>query len=329
MIPSNLPIDVVTGLGRFVTRPCLFLTNDDGVETSGLHALIRGLHARGFPIVVIAPAREQSASGMRLSLRHDLKFVERTDIAEKLANPEGPALRIFSLDGTPCDCVIVALDGGLAHWAPEMKPALCVSGVNQGPNLSVDVMHSGTVSAAREAGLYGLPAIATSLSTYRHSDFEPTVEATIRVVESAIDALPSEAANLLRPNGSRTKPTGESERELIISSFTNGDLMLNINAPEQWTNGYQTVSLGVRWYHNAIDMSDTEHLGVAYEVGAARIEDEDIENTDCNAVNEGAVAITPLSCWPVNHPLGISQRLLTAATQSGPSGLPYWLESSA
>ena len=326
---TNLPFDVVALLGEFVPRPCLFLTNDDGIEAPGLHALIRGLHARGFPIVVMAPAREQSASGMRLSLRHDLKFVERTDLAEQLGSLSGPALRMFSLDGTPCDCVIVSLDGGLAHWAPEMKPALCVSGVNQGPNLSVDVMHSGTVSAAREAGLYGLAAIATSLSTYQHSDFEETVEATIRVVEAAVEALPNEAINLLRPKGSHTKPTGESERELIISSFTNGDLMLNINAPEKWTNGFQTVSLGVRWYHNAIDMSNTDHLGVAYEVGAARIEDEDIPNTDCNAVNGGAVAITPLSCWPVNHPLGISEHLLTAATRSGPSGLPYWLESSA
>lgn len=315
--------------GRDVSRPCLFLTNDDGIEAPGLQVLIRALHSRGYPIVVMAPAREQSASGMRISLRHDLKFVERTDLASELSEADGPALRMFSLDGTPCDCVIVAVDGGLAHWAPEMKPALCVSGVNQGPNLSVDVMHSGTVSAAREAGLYGMPAIATSLATYNHSEFAETVEATIAVIEAAIEVLPNQAHNLLRMNGSCTKPSGENERELIISSFTNGDLMLNINAPEKWSEGFQTVSLGVRWYHNAIDMSDTEHLGVAYEVGAARIEDEDIPDTDCNAVNQGAVAITPLSCWPVNHPLGISQGLLTAATKSGSSGLPYWLESSA
>ena len=315
--------------GRDVSRPCLFLTNDDGIEAPGLQALIRALHSRGYPMVVMAPAREQSASGMRLSLRHDLKFVERTDLASELSEADGPALRMFSLDGTPCDCVIVALDGGLAHWAPEMKPALCVSGVNQGPNLSVDVMHSGTVSAAREAGLYGMPAIATSLATYNHSEFAETVEATIAVIAAAIEVLPNQANNLLRPNGSRTKSSGENEREHIISSFTNGDLMLNINAPEKWSEGFQTVSLGVRWYHNAIDMSDTEHLGVAYEVGAARIEDEDIPDTDCNAVNQGAVAITPLSCWPVNHPLGISQRLLTVATKPGSSGLPYWLESSA
>ena len=309
-----------------MSRPCLFLTNDDGIEAPGLHALIQGLLARGFPIVVMAPARGHSAPRMRLSLRHYLKFVARTDLATDLGSADGPLLWMFSLDGTPCDCTLVALDGGLAHCARKMKPALCVSGVNQGPNLSVDVMHSGTVSAAREAGLYGMPAVATSLSTYQHSDFEQSVEATIEVIEAAVRILPKEAKNLLRPNGSHTQPKGADERELIIDSFCNGDLMLNINAPETWTNGFRTVSLGSRWYHNAIDMSNTEHLGVAYKVGAARIEDEDIPDTDCNAVNDGAVAITPLSCWPVNHPLGISQRLLAAATQPGTNGLPFWLE---
>ncbi|MED6312555.1 MAG: 5'/3'-nucleotidase SurE, partial [Candidatus Thermoplasmatota archaeon] len=173
-----------------MSRPCLLLTNDDGIESDGLHTLIRGLHERGFPIVVVSPATEQSASGMRLSLRQDLKFEERQDIAGSLSKPDGPPLRMFSLDGTPCDCVIVAIDGGLSHWVPEMKPAICISGINQGPNLSVDVMHSGTVSAAREAGLYGLPSIATSLSTYQHSNFEDTSKATIEVIEAAVEVLP-------------------------------------------------------------------------------------------------------------------------------------------
>ena len=62
-----------------MSRPCLLLTNDDGIESDGLHTLIRGLHERGFPIVVVSPATEQSASGMRLSLRQDLKFEERQE----------------------------------------------------------------------------------------------------------------------------------------------------------------------------------------------------------------------------------------------------------
>ena len=313
--------------GVIVTKPCLLLTNDDGIEAVGLHALIRALHEREFPIVVIAPATEQSATSMRLSLGSNLKFEEREDIANSISKPDGPPLRMFSLDGSPCDCVIVAIDGGLDHWVPEMKPALCVSGINQGPNLSVDVMHSGTVSAARESGLYGLPSIATSLCTYEHSNFEDTANATAEVIEAVVALLPPVAENMLRPNGSTKPMTGDDINEQILSEFKQGNLMLNINAPKSWTNGFQTVSLGARWYHNAIGLTNSERNGVAYGFKAAQIQDEDIPNTDCNAVNSGAVAITPLSCWPVNHPLGISQDLLEEATTSGANGLPSWLEN--
>ena len=310
-----------------MSKPCLLLTNDDGIEAVGLHALIRALHERDFPIVVIAPATEQSATSMRLSLGSNLKFEEREDIADSISKPDGPPLRMFSLDGSPCDCVIVAIDGGLDHWVPEMKPALCVSGINQGPNLSVDVMHSGTVSAARESGLYGLPSIATSLCTYEHSNFEETANATAQVIEAAVAVLPSVAENMLRPNGSAKPITGEDINEQVLSEFKQGNLMLNINAPKSWTNGFQTVSLGARWYYNAIGLTNSERNGVAYGFKGAQIQDEDIPNTDCNAVNSGAVAITPLSCWPVNHPLGISQELLEEATNGGANGIPFWLEN--
>ncbi len=112
----------------------------------------------------------------------------------------------------------------------------------------------------------------------------------------------------------------------VRSAFAHGDMFLNINAPKSWNGLMQTTSLGSRWYHNAIDMNDRENIGVAYEVGAAIIEDEDIPGTDCNAINSGAVAITPLSSWPVNHPLGLSGDVMAAATEQGSSGLPSWLE---
>jgi len=323
----NPPIDVVLACGRFVSKPCILLTNDDGIEAIGLHALVRALHERDFPIVVIAPATEQSATSMKLSLGSNLKFEERKDIADRISKPDGAPLRMFSLDGSPCDCVIVAIDGGIDHWVPDMKPALCVSGINQGPNLSVDVMHSGTVSAAREAGLYGLPSIATSLCTYEHSNFEDTAEATAQVVEATLAVLPPVAENMLRPHRSARPVSGDGVDESILAEFKHGNLMLNINAPKSWTNGFQTVSLGARWYHNAIGLSNTEENGVAYGFKAAQIHDEDIPNTDCTAVNNGSVAITPLSCWPVNHPLGMSQDLLEKATKSGDNGLPFWLDN--
>ena len=310
-----------------MSRAALFMTNDDGVESAGLHLLIAALHARGHPVVVLAPASEQSCSGMRLTLRHDLKFEERSDIADSLRVEGGPPLRIFSLDGSPCDCAIVALDGGLQAWAPEIKPSMCISGINQGPNLSVDVLHSGTVSAARETSLYGMPAIAISLATYEHSEFSQTVEASLPIIEACLGALPDEPLNLRRPEGSRKKPLSSGTMGARARSvFAHGDMFLNINAPKSWNGLMQTTSLGSRWYHNAIDMNDRENIGVTYEVGAAIIEDEDIPGTDCNAINSGAVAITPLSSWPVNHPLGLSGDVMATATEQGSSGLPSWLE---
>ena len=308
-----------------MNKPAVFVTNDDGVEAKGLRVLIKALHSNGHPVVVLAPASEQSCSGMRLTLSHDLRFEERVDIAESIMEPDGPPLRIFSLDGTPCDCAIVAMDGGLTTWAPEISPTLCVSGINQGPNLSVDVMHSGTVSAAREASLYGMPSIALSLATYEHSNFDDSLPALISLIDACIAKLPREPTNQGRPQGSERKPEGSDSSKLALSAFANGDMILNVNSPKSWDGTIQTVSLGSRWYHNAIDMSDTEHFGVAFEVGAATIEDENIPGTDCNAVNSGSVAVTPLSSWPINHPLGLSEELMAAATKAAPSGLPEWL----
>ena len=98
----------------------------------------------------MAPATEQSATSMRLSLGSNLKFEERKDIADNLSKPDGPPLRMFSLDGTPCDCVIVAIDGGLEHWVPEMKLSICVSGINQGPNsLLMNAFQGGSPTRVR------------------------------------------------------------------------------------------------------------------------------------------------------------------------------------
>ena len=308
-----------------VNRAPLLLTNDDGVGAPGLMGLARALHQRGHPLAVLAPLTEQSASGMKLTLRSDMNFQEHDDLANEVRNDESIPLRFFSLDGSPCDCVIVALDGGLQAWAPDISPCLCISGINHGPNLSVDVLHSGTVSAAREAALYGMPSMAVSLATYSHEDFSQALEATIRLVDAISPHLPKAPPNLRRPEGSRLAPEDGSSAEAIWSSFLMGNLFLNMNVPEIWNGGFRTVDLGARWYHNATDMHDKENMGVAFEVGAATIEDEDIPNTDCNAVKAGYAALTPLASWPRNHPSGISDSLLEAATLPGGSGLPAWL----
>ncbi len=309
----------------YVEKTHLLVTNDDGIEADGLIALVTRLHSEGHPLVVLAPEKEQSATGMKLTLASGMKFTERTDISDSIITQGGPPLRMFSLDGSPCDCVIVALEGGLKAWAPEIEPMMCISGINHGPNLSVDVLHSGTVSAAREASLYGMPAIATSLATYEHRNFEDTLTVVTALIERCVSSLPSSLPNLLRPEGTGNYPHGDDERSVLRSAFHHGDIFLNVNTPVKWSGGISTVSLGARWYRSASDMEEAPLNGIEFEVGAATIIEEDIPLTDCNAINDGLASITPLGSWPANHPLGISGKMLKSATSEDSDGFPYWI----
>ena len=309
-----------------MVKPTLFVTNDDGVDAPGIQHLIRGLNMQGFPLLVLAPATEQSATGMRISVRQKLKVSKRQDLENNLQINDKVPLKIYSLDGSPCDCVIAALDGGLEILEPDLHPSMCISGVNQGPNLSIDIMHSGTVSAARESALYGMPSIAISLATYEHSDFTDSVKGAINVIEHCISFLPIVPPDLLRPNGSESLPQISSTAESIREHFSHGNIFLNLNAPLKWNKKFNTVSLGSRWYRNAIKSHQIDDGTMAFEVGAAEITEEGIPMTDCSSVNSGEYAISPLSAWPVNHPLGMTKSILDSASKSDDLGLPFWFK---
>ena len=308
-----------------MSKPVLFVTNDDGIEAPGIQALIRELNIQGYPLFVLAPSTEQSATGMRISVRKKLKVTNRRDIADKLQTNQNVPLKMYSLDGSPCDCVIAALDGGIKILEPDLMPTICISGVNQGPNISVDIMHSGTVSAARESALYGLPSIAVSLATYEHSNFEYSVKGAVKVLKSCLEFLPLTPSDFLRKNGSKLPMSLNSDLESIKKNFAHGNIFLNLNAPVKWNGDYNTVSLGSRWYRNAIKSHDLDDGSMAFEVGAAEIVEEEIPGTDCFSVNSAEYAISPISSWPVNHPLGITRDVLDAATKSDENGLPHWL----
>ena len=322
-IPVNRFLEQIP-IAMHMQRPHLLLTNDDGIRSRGILELARALHIRGHPLAILAPLREHSACGMKLTLRDDMAFVEHREIADEIRTDDAIPLRVFSLDGSPCDCVIVSIDGGLGAWAPEISPRMCISGINRGPNLSVDVLHSGTVSAAREASLYGMPSIATSLATYSHEDYEQSIDATISIIDSMTHLLDKPLTNLGRPDGTRPRMPNDTSPESIRSWFLSGNLFLNLNVPGDWNGSFRTVALGARWYHNATDMMEGSEIGVAFEVGAATIEDEDIPNSDCNAVGEGFASITPLESWPSNHPLGVPETILQSSMEEGDDGLPSW-----
>ena len=307
-------------------RESLFLTNDDGIDAPGLHRLIQILHHRGHPLAVLAPAQEQSASAMRLSLNSELEFTNRNDLVQTLQlDPDGPPIHVFSLNGTPCDCTIVAIDQGFESWAEMIRPRMCISGINRGPNLSIDVIHSGTVSAAREAALYGMPAIALSLGTYLHEDFTVGNEAILPLIDRALSLAPDEPTNLMRTRGSKHRPWSDEEMDMeerIREAFRSGDIILNLNVPHEWNGVVETVPLGARWYHGATKKC-TEIEG--FIVGAASIEDEPIPRTDCSSIMAGNVVISPLATWPQTHPLNVPDAILNSALTEDDEGYPAWL----
>ena len=144
------------------------------------------------------------------------------------------------------------------------------------------------------------------------------------VIDGLSPGVIDKPENLLRPEGSKKKPLHGLGPDSIRTWFLQGNLFLNLNVPETWDGSFQTVPLGARWYHNATDMMQKDSMGIAFEVGAARIVDEDIEMTDCNAVNSGKAALTPLGSWPQNHPLGVPQTVMEASNNMGKDGMPEW-----
>jgi 5'/3'-nucleotidase len=145
----------------------ILLTNDDGIFASGLKALYQELTKLG-EVAVVAPDTEQSAVGHAISLSNPLRV-------KKVAIDGG--VHGWSVSGTPADCVKIAL----AELLPA-PPHLVVSGINLGPNVGINVLYSGTVSAATEATILGVRAMAFSLDTYKDPDFATAARLAGQVV---------------------------------------------------------------------------------------------------------------------------------------------------
>ena len=131
----------------------ILVTNDDGIHSAGIIALAEALEPLG-DVLVVAPAHEMSAASHSLTLTRPLRIEKIDD-------------RHFSVDGTPTDCITLAMN----HVLKDGPPASVVSGINKGGNLGDDVTYSGTVAGALEASIYGLPGIAVSLVQRTNFDF--------------------------------------------------------------------------------------------------------------------------------------------------------------
>ncbi len=151
-----------------MSRPLILVTNDDGIVAPGIRALISVMSELG-TVVVVAPDKPQSAMGHAITINSTL-FINKV-------SAENAVVSEYSCSGTPVDCVKLAVNEIL-----HRKPDLCVSGVNHGSNSSINVIYSGTMSAAVEAGIEGIPAIGFSLLDYDwNADFD-AIKSSIRKI---------------------------------------------------------------------------------------------------------------------------------------------------
>ncbi len=227
----------------------ILCTNDDGYLATGIRVLATAARSLG-SVITVAPDREQSATSHSLTIHRPLRARRAPD-------------DVWVVDGTPTDCVLMAVN----ELLPE-PPDVCVSGVNHGSNMGEDVLYSGTVAAAMEATVIGIPAIALSHIGDDHDDLE-TWEPVVRAI-------------LERLVGRRTVPR---------------HTLFNVNLPScppDDVRGIRVTSLGRRRYADSItranDPSGREYFwiggGVAAWSGSAE--------SDFKAVSDGYVSVTPL-----------------------------------
>ena len=228
----------------------VLVTNDDGIHAAGLAALADALAPLG-EVWVVAPEREQSACGHALTLHRPLRAV-----------PMGE--RRFAVNGTPSDCVNLAVLGFL----PE-RPVLVASGINHGANLGDDVTYSGTVSAAMEATLLGVPALAVSLldgGELAHA----SAAARIVAMRVLVEGLPRKT-------------------------------LVNVNVPPQAPRGLRVTRLGHRVYSDKIVEQSDPRGRTHYWIGAGAPAWEALDGTDMGAIHDGYIAVTPLHLDLTNH----------------------------
>ncbi len=234
----------------------ILVSNDDGYLATGINVLTEALEAIADVVVVVAPDRNRSAASNSLTLKHPLRVSE-------------VAPNRFKVDGTPSDCVHLALTGFL-----DFEPDLVVSGINHGANLGDDTIYSGTVAAAMEGRFLGLPTIAVSLVGNKLAHFNTAAAVAVELVQKI-------------------------ERAPFPS-----DVVLNLNVPNiplSELKGVRATRLGFRHKSEQI-LRDTDPYGrPIYWVGPAGEGQDAGEGTDFFAIEQGFASVTPLKVDLTRH----------------------------
>ncbi|MBF0100954.1 MAG: 5'/3'-nucleotidase SurE [Desulfobacterales bacterium] len=239
-----------------VKKKTVLLTNDDGIHAKGLHALIDAFH-KHYHVVVVAPDIERSAASHSITLIHPLRVHEVF---------LGNGIRAFAVNGTPADCVKIAVRELFLSNVPD----LVVSGINAGANIGIYVHYSGTVAAAKESSMYGIPSIAVSLDrSDNEPDYQPPAKFTLSIAEQAL---------------THGLPYGT---------------LLNINFPSVSLDtipGVMITKHGISPVNDSFQKSIDPRKTPYYWHGAdAKIDATDIQ-TDCGALYRNYITITPILC---------------------------------
>lgn len=242
----------------------ILVTNDDGYMAPGIQALVKSLAELG-NIVLAAPLEEQSASGHGITLRQPIQVRE-------LSIPGTD--KAWAVAGTPADCVKLAVKEFMSE-----PFGLLVSGINNGPNLGTDVLYSGTVSAAIEGALLGIPSMAVSLASYEYSFYATAAHITKQLIQQMYHK----------------------------QRFLPPDTLLNMNVPgvaKAKIKGFRVTKLGVREYADEFEKR-TDPRGNSYYwmKGSIVPPQEKDPDVDAVAVEKNYVSITPLQFDLTNYNL--------------------------
>lgn len=260
--------------------PYILVTNDDGIDSPALVALKRALVPLG-DVTIIAPAHSWSAAGHTKTMHKPMRVRRGTlsDGSEALVTT-----------GSPSDCVSLALLGIL----PE-RPDLVVSGINKGPNMGEDVTYSGTVAAAMEGVVSGIPAIAASLDAWEGWDFETAARVVARIASAVLE---------------RGLPAGT---------------LLNVNVPSlpyEELRGIVITRLGRRVYKDVLVERKDPRGETYYWIGGDPPDGEPLEGTDFWAIKHGYVSVTPLKLDLTDYPLMESLENWNLQLRGSENGIP-------
>ena len=235
----------------------ILLTNDDGIFAPGIRALCKELE-KDHDVTVVAPDRERSAAGHAITIHYPLRVKEMEF--------DGIDSKCIAVDGTPADCVKIAYEALI-----EEEIDLLISGINIGPNLGRDVLYSGTVSAAIEGLLLGLPSIAVSLVADDHWDFKDSAKYMRKFVK-------------------------EYQKQSLKK-----DVLLNINIPIDYKEGTKVTELGDRGYTNSFEERFDPREEKYYWLAGELVEEGTVEGTDVTAAKNNFISITPIKLNLTSH----------------------------